>query len=255
MTSRGWPWQIVEDRLLDRRLVREGRNDQPVVVEPEMFGDLLGKLGLSISRKPGELAFVTNISKAAGFGRVTIRPGEAVAQRPALEQPAVIAEMAVEPAIAQRAHAVADIVADAVGRIDQRIVPIGVEQRGQRMRLVMVGEMERDAGTKPVLGEEILGAEDRERIGGAGGADSAPSDRAAGSRGRSSGERRNRAPCAAGSADSATEKKARVVAIASTSVRDQPAIRNTSSIASQGTPSPEPLRRVSRSSWTAATRR
>ena len=45
----------------------------------------------------------------------------------------------------------------------------------------------------------------------------------------------------------------RVVAIASTSLRRQPAMRSTSSIESQGTFSPEPFTRVIRSSDTAAT--
>jgi hypothetical protein len=83
------------------------------------------------------------------------------------EQPAVVAVVAGEPSVLERANRIADVVADAVGRIDQRLVPVGEEQRRQRMRRMVVGEEELRIGTKSVLREEQPGVEDRQCIGGA----------------------------------------------------------------------------------------
>ena len=75
--------------------------------------------------------------------------------------------MAIELAVLERAHRIADIVADAVGRIDQRVVPVGVEQRGERVRLVMIGEMDLRVGAERVVAQEALGVENVRRVGGA----------------------------------------------------------------------------------------
>ena len=46
-----------------------------------------------------------------------------------------------------------DAVAAAIGGVDQRIIPVGVEQRAQRMRRMMVVE-EDVTGAEPVVGQE-----------------------------------------------------------------------------------------------------
>jgi len=73
-------------------------------------------------------------------GGVTVCSGETVLWRAVHLQPFFAAEQAVEPPMLQYAHAVADVVAGAVGRIDQRLVPIGEEQSRQRMRFMMIDE-------------------------------------------------------------------------------------------------------------------
>jgi hypothetical protein len=84
-----------------------------------------------------------------------------------LHQPAIVTEVTMQAAVLQRADAVADVVADPVRRVEQGIVPVGVEQGRERMGLVMVGEFEDDIRPEPMIAEESVGAEHRFRVGGA----------------------------------------------------------------------------------------
>src|SRR5690348_12220199 len=116
--------------------------------------------------KPGELALVAQLGEPAQRGREAVGLPDRVGGE-LLQQKAVVAEMAGEGALFERAHAVADIVADAVGGEHQRVAPVGEEQRRQRMRLVVIGEMIAGVGAKAVVDEESLAGEDLRRIGGA----------------------------------------------------------------------------------------
>ncbi len=103
-------------------------------------------------------------AEAARDRRVAVGAGEpGLLQR--LGQPAVIAIETFERAIFEAAHRVADVVADAVRRIDQRLVPVGVEQRGERVARVMVGEIDLRVGPERIVLQEPVGAEQLVRIG------------------------------------------------------------------------------------------
>jgi hypothetical protein len=62
--------------------------------------------------------------------------------------------MTIQPAALEATNRIADIVAYAVGRVDQRIIPIGMKQRRQRMRFVMVLEADFGVGSKGMIGEK-----------------------------------------------------------------------------------------------------
>jgi hypothetical protein len=120
------------DRAGDLVLVPEMRGDEPVLVEPEMFVQVGRERRLAARREAGELALVPHHLKTAGDGgeRVSIR--EAVADR-RRQQPPVVAVVARQHAVPELSHAVADVVADAVRRVDERVVPLGKEQRRERV--------------------------------------------------------------------------------------------------------------------------
>src|ERR1700683_4376275 len=103
-------------------------------------------------------------AEAAGLGGITVGEGETVSAGVFYQQLAVVAVIAVELAARERANAVADVVADAVGRVDQCIIPVGIEQRRESVRLVMIGEVQRNSGAEAVVVEEVLGLE-RGRLG------------------------------------------------------------------------------------------
>ena len=100
----------------------------------------------------------------AGFGGVAVRPPKTAAQRTTLQQPSVVAEMAIEPAAAQCPHAVTDVVAHAVRGIEEGIAPIREEQCRQSVRLVVIDECERNIRTKAVVAQELRRSKDRTGI-------------------------------------------------------------------------------------------
>ena len=102
--------------------------------------------------------------KAASPRRVAIGGGKTVVGGARSGQQAVVAERDVEAILPQRADRVADVVANSVGGVDQRVVPVGVEERGERMRGVMIGEEYFGLRTEAVLGKEPVGAEKTRRI-------------------------------------------------------------------------------------------
>ncbi len=170
MVSRSWPWQRARNFCAHRGPVAEIRLDQAaVIVETELRRHLFGNLRLAIRGQARQLPLMPQHAEAARDRRVAIGARESrLLQRPG--QPAVVAVIAIELAVLQPAHRIADIVADAVGRIDERIVPVGVEQRGERVRLVMIGEMDLRVRAERVVAQEPLGVEDLARIGVAGAA-------------------------------------------------------------------------------------
>ena len=155
-----------QERLAHLLPVAEIRLDQPLAGETELRRHVGREFWLPVGGEPCELALVAQHLESSGNGRVAVG-----AREPRLTdlagQPAVVAKMAVEPAAAQRAHRIADIVADAVGRIDQRLVPIGVEQRRERVRLVVIGEMDLRVRPERAVAQKALAVEDASRVGGA----------------------------------------------------------------------------------------
>ena len=96
--------------------------------------------GPAIGGEAGDLALVPVDLVAERLGGETVGEAEAVDPR-RFEQRLVAADHFDQPAAAQEAVAVLHVVAAAVGGIDQRIVPIGMKQRRERMRAVMVVEV------------------------------------------------------------------------------------------------------------------
>ena len=89
----------------------------------------------------GELSFVAAAAEPASLGGETIGHGDAVAARMRDRQPAIVTIETFEATSLQQPDAVTHIVADAVTGVDERIVPIRAEQRGQTMRLMVVGKI------------------------------------------------------------------------------------------------------------------
>ncbi len=141
-----------------------GLHQSRLGIEPKLRRHLARQLRLAVSRKPRELSLMAQHAEAARDRRVAIGAGEArLLQRPG--QPAVVAVMALELAALQAAHRIADIVADAVGRINERVVPVGVEQRRERMRLVVIGEMDLRVRPERIVLQETVRAEQLVRVG------------------------------------------------------------------------------------------
>ena len=144
---------VAEIRLVQARLF----------IEAELRRHFGGELRLAVGGQAGELSLMAQHAKTARNRRVAVGTGEACfLQR--LREPAVIAVVALERAIFQAAHRVADIVANAVRRVDQRLVPVGVEQRSERMRRMMIGEIDLRLGPERIVFQKAIGAEQPVRI-------------------------------------------------------------------------------------------
>ena len=165
MVSRSCPLQSAEELLAHRGPVPEiGLDQSRLVVEAELRRHLVGELRLAVGRKPRELSLVPQHAEAARDRRVAVGAREpGLLQR--FREPAIVAVETFERAVLQAAHRIADIVADAVGRIDQRLVPVGVEQRGERVARVVVGEIDLRVRPERIVLQEAVGAEQLVRIG------------------------------------------------------------------------------------------
>ena len=103
--------------------------DQAAGADAEMPREVIRQRRFAERGEAGELALVPPHAEAAGQGRKAVGGGEAVMAGAPLGQQPVVAIGEVEAAVAKRADRIADVVANSIGRVDQRIVPIGVEQR------------------------------------------------------------------------------------------------------------------------------
>ena len=74
-------------------------------------------------------------------------------------QQSIVTERELEAMVPQRADRTADIVADSVGGVNQCVVPVGVEQRGECMRGVMIRKKYARLRPKAVRGKELGGPE------------------------------------------------------------------------------------------------
>src|SRR5262249_30369905 len=122
-----------------------------------------GERGLAVGCYPGQLALVPQPPKPAGFGRKRISVREACTGY-GWKEPAVVAIETLKLALLERTHAVADVVADAIGGVDQRVIPIREKQGGERVRLVMVDKAHRNVGAEPVVGQKPIRPEERQRV-------------------------------------------------------------------------------------------
>src|SRR5205807_7119325 len=114
---------------------------------------------LAARGKAGELPLVAPHAKARRHRGLAVDRRQAVLRRALYREPFVAAEQTVEPTILERTDAVAHVVADAVRGVDERVVPFGIKQSGERMRLVMIDETKVHVRPKAVLGDEAVGAE------------------------------------------------------------------------------------------------
>lgn len=92
---------------------------------------------LSISRQPGQLAFVPVRPKAQRVGYIAVGEREAARGMGATE-PAVVAIEIGQLPVFEQVMAVENVVAIAIGRIEQGLFPIGEEQARQGMAEMMV---------------------------------------------------------------------------------------------------------------------
>ena len=118
--------------------------------------------------EPGQFAFMAPFAKSGGLSGAAIGGRQAIARRPSDHEPFFSAEMAFKHSFPQRSHTVAHIVADTVGRIDQSLVPVGVEQRRKTMRFVMIDKMQFRVRAEAVLSEKQFAAKQPMRVGNAG---------------------------------------------------------------------------------------
>ena len=141
--------------------------DESLAPDAEVLRQLRRQPCLAARRDPGQLALVPERAEAARLGGVRIGECDAVPPR-AVGQHHLAAIVAFELAVLQRADRIADIVAEPVRRIDQRLRPVGEEQRVERVRLVVVGEMEFHVRAERIFVAETVGAEQLRRIADAG---------------------------------------------------------------------------------------
>ena len=128
-------------KIVHREVIAEIGPYAAVTIDVESRGDAVGEGRLSERGQAGELALVPVRPEAKRAGRRRIGNAEAV-DLIGNEQAFVAAIERFKLAVAEMAMAVVDRVAAAVRRHQQRVVPIGVEQRWQRVRLVMIVEID-----------------------------------------------------------------------------------------------------------------
>ena len=135
-----------------------------VHLDPAVRGDRevalhLGQEGrLAIGGKPGQLALVAVHPEAQGLGHKPVGEAEA-ARGMGARQPAIVAVEVGQRAVLKEVVAVIDLIAAAVGGVEQRLLPIGEEEARQRVGKMVVREEDSRVGPQPEIGEEGGGVE------------------------------------------------------------------------------------------------
>ena len=187
------PLRQLEDERAHGVVIGEIAVDLAVVIDAEMPRQRVIEGRLAIGGEPRELALMAVDAEAQRLGGEAIGEAQAV-DALGLRQPVIAAIEGLDRAVAEAAHRILHVVAAAIGRIEQRLRPIRVEQRRQGMGAVMVEESEMGLRPEAEIGEE--GRPDRTWRGNpsAGGARSRPPCICS-SRGPSRGGFRRRAAC------------------------------------------------------------
>ena len=155
----------VVDRLFYSGKCLEIGIDQSVLVAKTVVAREVRREGRLAARgQAGQFAFMAVDAESAGLGGIAVGEGEAVLRCMFHQQLAIVAVIAVELAACERANAVADVVAEAVGRVDKCIVPVGIEERRECVRLVMIDKVQRNTGAKAVIVQELLASEEGLRV-------------------------------------------------------------------------------------------
>src|SRR5262249_45909704 len=123
------PVTNLSDGFFHRVPRRKIRRYEAVSVQPIMTRNGSGEGRTPMGGEAGELSFVPTPSETAGLGGEAVGHRNAVPPRMRDGQPPVITVKAIEAAGLERTNAVAYIVAYAIPRIHERIIPIRIEER------------------------------------------------------------------------------------------------------------------------------
>ena len=108
--------------------------------------------------EPRQFAFMTPFAKSGSLSGAAIGGGQAIARRSSDREPFFPAEMAFEHSFPQRSHTIAHVVADTVGRIDQSVIPVGVEQCRKTVGFVMIDKVQFCVRAEAVLSKKQFAA-------------------------------------------------------------------------------------------------
>ena len=119
--------------------ITEIRTHAAAVINGKMRADFFRQDRLAEGREPGQLALMAPRDEAERARHRLIGVAQTVG-RQGVEQTFLAAVDRRQRAVGEMAMAVIDRIATAVGGDQERVVPVGVEQRRQRVRFVMIVE-------------------------------------------------------------------------------------------------------------------
>ena len=119
--------------------------DLAVAIDAEMPRQRVIEHRLAVGGEPRQLALMAVDTEAQRLGGEAIGKAQAV-DALGLCEALIAAIEGLDRAVAEKAHRILHVVAAAVGRIEQRLRPIGMEQGRQGMGAVMVEESEMGLG-------------------------------------------------------------------------------------------------------------
>ena len=147
------PLRQLEDERAHGVVIGEIAVDLAVVIDAEMPRQRVIEGRLAIGGQARELALMAVDAEAQRLGGEAIGEAQAV-DALGLRQPVIAAIEGLDRAVAEAADRILHVVAAAIGRIEQRLRPIRVEQRRQGMGAVMVEESEMGLRPEAEIGEE-----------------------------------------------------------------------------------------------------
>jgi len=152
-----------DDEFLHRLVACEVAVDQACLVDAEMGGHGIEQHRLSIGGESGQLSFMAVADETQRRCCHAISFAQPI-DAARLQQAVVAAVERLQPAAAEKPDRVLRVVARAVGRIEQRLRPIGMEEAGQRMGQMMIAERDIRVGPESIVRQKSRRIEQREGI-------------------------------------------------------------------------------------------
>ena len=146
--------------IASRRRCAKSENTRPASSTEKRRAIRSASTGCPNARKPGQLAFVAQRNESERLRHRHVRFADAVDRL--RHEPAFLAAIdRRQLAVCEYAVAVVDGVAAGIRRDQQRVVPGRVEQRRERMRLVVIVESDARVGAQAARAAEFRRIEDR----------------------------------------------------------------------------------------------
>ena len=132
--------------------------DLALVVDPEMLDEGVIEGGLAESGEARHLAFMAEGQESQGLGGIGIGLAQAVDAPGPLQLRLAAIELG-QLAVPEEPHGILHIVAPAIGGIEQRLGPAGMEEAGERMGEMVIAEGDRGGRGEIELALEALAVE------------------------------------------------------------------------------------------------
>ena len=145
-----------------RLMVGKIHLDPGIFGHPEMALHLRQQCRLAERGEPGQLAFMARHLPAERLGDKAIGEPHAALGLLAAE-PAIVAVKVCQHSVTEEVMAVRNLIAGAVGGVDQRIFPVGEEKRRQGVAEMVVREEHPRAGPQAEIGDKAGAVEHIER--------------------------------------------------------------------------------------------